>query len=95
MTIMRYVRGLLKSVPMLKQLIETERVESIELSNRITIEIHTASFRTTRGYTIVAANGTTTNRQRGPAALCRLPGARVRRARVKYSHQSNSLGNLA
>ena len=27
-------------------------------------------------------NGTTTNRQRGPAALCRLPGASVRRARV-------------
>jgi hypothetical protein len=27
-------------------------------------------------------NGTTTNRQRGPAALCRLPGARGRRARV-------------
>jgi hypothetical protein len=29
--------------------------ETIELRNRITIEIHTASFRTTRGYTIVAA----------------------------------------
>ena len=54
-TIMRYVRGLLKAVPMLAQLIEAERQEGIDLSNRLTIEVHSASFRTTRGYTIVAA----------------------------------------
>jgi hypothetical protein len=29
--------------------------ESITLKHRIIIEVHTASFRTTRGYTIVAA----------------------------------------
>jgi hypothetical protein len=49
-TTMRYVAGLLKAVPMLKQLIESETRESITLSNRIVIEIHTASFRSTRGY---------------------------------------------
>ena len=54
-TIMRFVKGLLHLVPMLKQLIENERVESIDLTNRITIEVHTCSFRTVRGYTIVAA----------------------------------------
>ena len=54
-TIMRYVKGLLHLVPMLSQLIEKERVESIDLTNRITIEVHTCSFRTVRGYTIVAA----------------------------------------
>src|SRR5271155_105388 len=53
--IMRYCLGLLKAVPMLAKLIEAETRETIELRNRITIEIHTASFRTTRGYTIVAA----------------------------------------
>jgi Terminase large subunit, T4likevirus-type, N-terminal len=53
--IMRYVKGLLHSVPMLKRLIQAERVESIDLKNRITIEVHTASFRTVRGYSIVAA----------------------------------------
>jgi hypothetical protein len=53
--IMRYCIGLLKAVPMLAKLIEAETRETIELRNRITIEIHTASFRTTRGYTIVAA----------------------------------------
>ena len=54
-TIMRYVKGLLKAIPMLRQLIEAERVEGIDLTNRITIEIHTSNFRTVRGYTIVAA----------------------------------------
>jgi hypothetical protein len=54
-TIMRYVKGLLRSVPMLARSIEAERTEGIDLNNRITIEVHTASFRTVRGYTVVAA----------------------------------------
>jgi len=53
--IMRYVKGLLSSVPMLAAIIEGETRETISLTNRVTIEIHTASFRTVRGYTIVAA----------------------------------------
>ena len=53
--IMRYCSGLLKSVPMLKQLIDSETRESIALRNRVAIEVHTASFRSTRGYTIIAA----------------------------------------
>ncbi len=53
--IMRYCLGLLKSVPMLSRQIEGVTREAISLKNRIAIEIHTASFRTTRGYTIVAA----------------------------------------
>jgi hypothetical protein len=51
--IMRYCLGLLKSVPMLAQLIEAETRESVSLRNRIVIEVHTASFRSTRGYSIV------------------------------------------
>ena len=54
-TIMRYVKGLLHLVPMLRQLIEAERLEGIDLTNRITIEVHTCTFRTVRGYTILAA----------------------------------------
>jgi hypothetical protein len=53
--IMRYCLGLLEAVPMLKRQIEGTTRESISLRNRIVVEIHTASFRTTRGYTIVAA----------------------------------------
>jgi hypothetical protein len=44
-----------KNPPMLKQQIEGLTRESIALKNRIVVETHTASFRTTRGYTIVAA----------------------------------------
>lgn len=54
-TIMRYIGGLLRGVPMLARLIENETRESFDLSNSITIEINTASFRSTRGYTVVAA----------------------------------------
>ncbi len=53
--IMRYVLGLLKAVPMLKRQVENVTRESIALKNRVVVEVHTASFRSTRGYTIVAA----------------------------------------
>jgi Terminase large subunit, T4likevirus-type, N-terminal len=53
--IMRYVVGLLHSVPMLARIIEAQTRETITLRNRVVIEVHSASFRSTRGYTIVAA----------------------------------------
>jgi hypothetical protein len=53
--IMRYVKGLLQLVPMLRQLIVAEQQEAVVLSNRVVIEVHSASFRTTRGYSICAA----------------------------------------
>ena len=53
--IMRYCLGLLRAVPMLRQLIEGETQESIQLRNRVVIEVHTASFRSTRGYSLIAA----------------------------------------
>jgi hypothetical protein len=53
--IMRFIVGLLQSVPMLKRQIENVTRESIELKNSIIIEVHTASYRSTRGYTVVAA----------------------------------------
>jgi hypothetical protein len=54
-TIMRYVRGMLTRIPMLARLIERETAESFDLTNDVSIEIGTASFRSSRGYTIVAA----------------------------------------
>jgi hypothetical protein len=53
--IMRYVVGLLRAVPMLARQVEGATRESVTLRNRIVIEVHTASYRSTRGYTIVAA----------------------------------------
>lgn len=54
-TIFRYVRALLEEVPMLKRLMVGATNDTIELNNRVNIEIHTASFRAVRGYTVVAA----------------------------------------
>ncbi len=54
-TIFRYARAMLTKIPMLKRMVERETAESFDLTNGVTIEIGTASFRTSRGYTIVAA----------------------------------------
>lgn len=49
-TIMRYISGLIESNPMLRRMVMREDREAIELSNRAVIEITTASYRATRGY---------------------------------------------
>jgi hypothetical protein len=53
--LMRYIVGFLEGVPMLARLIVRRTEEEIDLSNGITIAIHTSSYRAVRGYTIVAA----------------------------------------
>jgi hypothetical protein len=53
--VLGYVKGLLHGAPMLKALIEREGTESIELTNGVSIEVHTASWRSVRGYTVVGA----------------------------------------
>ena len=54
-TVLRYINGLLDSVPMLAKMVRKRTAESIELSNRISIEVHTANFRAVRGYTLIGA----------------------------------------
>jgi len=53
--IFRYVRALLTEVPRLARLVQRETADSFDLSNKVSIEVGTASFRTTRGYAICAA----------------------------------------
>lgn len=53
--IMRYVTALLRSVAMLEMMILRQDAESVDLNNRVTIEIVTGSYRTIRGYTVLAA----------------------------------------
>ena len=52
--ILRYVKALLHRVPLLKAMIERETAVGIDLSNQSTIEVTTASSRTSRGYTFAA-----------------------------------------
>ena len=49
-----YIRALLQNVPMLAGLIQRETIEAIDLANGIAVEVHTASYRTIRGRTVVA-----------------------------------------
>jgi len=51
----RYVGGLLHSTPVLEQMIARETKTEIQLTNGLTVEIHTANFRSIRGYTVVGA----------------------------------------
>jgi hypothetical protein len=53
--IFRYISALLTQVPMLARMVERETADTFDLTDSVTIEVQTASFRSTRGYTIVAA----------------------------------------
>jgi hypothetical protein len=53
-SIFRFIDGILSAVPMLRKMIIDESAEAISLSNRVVIEIHTCSFRATRGYSYAA-----------------------------------------
>lgn len=50
----RYLKGML-DIPLLAGLVERETLDTIELKNRVTIEIQTASWKTIRGRTVAAA----------------------------------------
>ena len=50
-----YIAGLLDGVSMLAQMVESRAKEAINLTNRVTIEVHTANFRAVRGYTVIGA----------------------------------------
>jgi hypothetical protein len=52
--IFRFCLGLLRAVPLMQPLIVRSDAEAIVLSNRVVIEITTASFRSTRGYSYAA-----------------------------------------
>lgn len=52
--IMRYIDGLLTNIPLLRPLVQNQTSESVDLTNMVTIEVGTASHRSTRGYTFAA-----------------------------------------
>ncbi len=54
-SIFRFVQGLMANTEALAPMINGETADSLTLSNGVVIEIHTASFRVTRGYSLAAA----------------------------------------
>jgi hypothetical protein len=53
-TILRYIGGLIRGNVQLSRRVVRETSESFELNNRVIIEVGSASFRSTRGYTFAA-----------------------------------------
>jgi hypothetical protein len=53
-TALRYLRSLFLDHPTLSRLVARELEESLELTNRVVIEVQTANYRVTRGYTVCA-----------------------------------------
>ena len=52
-TVMRYIGGFFDTIPLLSQMVERRDTESLHLNNRVSIEVHTGSFRAIRGYTCI------------------------------------------
>jgi hypothetical protein len=52
--VMRFIRAFIVHVPMFEKLVTRTTRESIELANHVVMEVHTASYRSTRGYTLAA-----------------------------------------
>jgi hypothetical protein len=52
--LLKYIKGMLNEVPMLKRLVVRETLYEIELSTGVAIEIMAGDFRTVRGRTLVA-----------------------------------------
>jgi hypothetical protein len=52
--VLDYISGLIDSTPMLATMVVARTQESIELSNRVVIEVHVSNYRSIRGYTLLA-----------------------------------------
>ena len=52
--IFRYLTGFMTEIPMLATMVSKQTAEQIELTNSVSIEIGTASFRASRGYSFAA-----------------------------------------
>jgi hypothetical protein len=52
--VFRYIVGLLDVVPMLRALVLRQTAHAVELRGDVVIEVHTCSYRTTRGYSFAA-----------------------------------------
>jgi len=52
--VFRYTCGLIDAAPLLQKLVVRRTASAVELANRVVIEVHTCSYRTTRGYSFAA-----------------------------------------
>ena len=53
--ILNYLKAYFANVPMLRRLLENETAEAVELTNRVRIQVNSASYSRTRGFAIAVA----------------------------------------
>jgi hypothetical protein len=53
--IMRYIKGMLHDVPLLRRMIIVERAEEVELNNHVTVAVYTCQYGAIRGQTLAGA----------------------------------------
>lgn len=51
---LNYIRGMVEASPVLSRMVERVNTEGIDFTNRVSIEVHTNSFRAIRGRTLLA-----------------------------------------
>jgi hypothetical protein len=47
-----YIKGLIRDTPLLASLVERETADGLDLSNGVTVETHTSSYKSIRGYSL-------------------------------------------
>jgi hypothetical protein len=50
-----YLRALIAQTPMLAEMVANETADTLELTNGVSIEVHTSSYKSVRGRTLAAA----------------------------------------
>ena len=53
--LMGYITGIIEASPLLAQMVTKRDLEALHFNNRVSIEVHTNSFRSVRGRTLIAA----------------------------------------
>jgi hypothetical protein len=51
--LLRYIGGFFDSIPLLRKMVKARLRESIELSNGVSLQVHTSSYKSVRGYSCV------------------------------------------
>lgn len=49
---LRYINGFLDEIPMLSAMVERRTSEAVDLSSRVSIEVHVSNYRSVRGFTL-------------------------------------------
>lgn len=50
--VLAYIKGFFEEIPLLRAMVQSQKAGTLRLSNGVRLEVHTSSFKRTRGYTL-------------------------------------------